>query len=360
MKNVLYKSIFIVIITLSCYQCSDDEDIFTASANQEAMLLEVDVPNELVLDPQFASNTILNFAWQSADYGQATQINYRLEMDDTPDFSEPVSVSSSTQRSIALTVSQLNDAVGKAGLAPFETGTIYTRIRSSIGTENNLEQFSNTVSFDIFPYTTIQPQLFVVGAFQADSGYGTTNAEAPKLASSEFGSETDYEGFVYFDSDAEFQLHRAGFSGEYVEGNLIYGNNAGVISAGATGAFNISAGYYLINVDLDKGTITFSETNWAIAGPGGPAGDWPGDTVADADMTYNIQERVWEFTNASASPGKFKFRANDDWALNFGTDNNGDGSLDFNGPDLINGVMDASVFRLNLNTPRAYTFSISQ
>jgi len=343
----------------SLYQCSD-EDLFVASAALEPAFLEVDAASELVLDPAFSNTTAINFSWQAADYDQPTQINYSLEMSGSADFAEPIPVSGTTQRSIALNVSELNNAAGDAGLDPFTSGTLYARLVSSIGSGSNLAQTSNVVSFDVFPYTTEKPRLYVVGDYQAVSGYGTENATAPTLASTEFGSETNYEGFVYFGGEnIEYTLHRAGFVGEYVEGNPIYGNDGtGNAVEGATEALTVeNAGFYLMRVNLETGSVNLTATDWGIAGPGGPSGGWP-DNPPDANMTYDIENQLWVFDNASTGSGEFKFRANDAWDLNFGKDDNNDGSLDFGGPNFEN-TIGASRFTLDLSNPRAYSFSIS-
>lgn len=355
MKKIFLLITFFIVGSLF-YQCETENIEFVASEEIQPVLLEAEIPNVLVLDPALSGDNIINFSWQDADYSAPTQIDYWLEIDDNQDFTEPIIVASTSQRSISLLVTQLNTAVSDAGLAPFQNGTAYVRIRSTIGSNNVLPQYSNVISFTVFPYTTELPRLYLVGGFQADSGYGTTNTEGPTLASSEFGNETDYEGFAYFGgSDLSFQLHRAGFVGEYVEGNPIYGNDADSVVEGAAGTFVApSEGYYRVNVDLNAGTISYTETNWGLIGPGSPAGNWD----ADIDMTYNIEAKVWEFNNASTSSGEFKFRANDDWGINFGGDDNNDGSLDYGGSNFENNT-NASRFILDLSKARAYTFSIS-
>jgi hypothetical protein len=338
------------------YQCETENIEFVASEGIQPVLLEAEIPDVLVLDPALSGDNIINFSWQEADYNVPTQVDYWLEIDDNQDFTEPIIVASTTQRSISLLVTQLNTAVSNAGLAPFQNGTAFVRIRSSIGSNSVLPQYSNVISFTVFPYTTELPRLYLVGGFQSDSGYGIVNADGPTLASSEFGNETNYEGFVYFGgSDLSFQLHRAGFVGEYVDGNPVYGNDGDSVVEGAAGTFTAPAeGYYRVEVNLDAGTINFTETNWGLIGPGSPSGNWD----ADENMTYNIEAQVWEFNDASTSNGEFKFRANDAWDINFGGDDNGDGSLDYGGSNFENST-NASRFILDLSNPRAYTFSIS-
>jgi hypothetical protein len=61
--------------------------------------------------------------------------------------------------------------------------------------------------------------------------------------------------------------------------------------------------------------MTYSLTPISGIGIIGPAqaGGWGEDT----DMTYNTQTRAWEATIELAAD-EFKFRANDDWAINWG------------------------------------------
>ena len=73
------------------------------------------------------------------------------------------------------------------------------------------------------------------------------------------------------------------------------------------------AGFYQVDVDLSAKTYTLSPFNIGIIGNATPSG-WASDT----DMKYNPTERCWELNNVELSDGEMKFRANDDWKLNWG------------------------------------------
>ncbi len=75
-------------------------------------------------------------------------------------------------------------------------------------------------------------------------------------------------------------------------------------------------------------------------------------------MTYNPTTKKWEITIALTA-GEFKFRANNGWSLNLGGDNNGDGSMDFGGPNLTVTTAGTYTVILDLSNPRAYTYSIN-
>ena len=73
------------------------------------------------------------------------------------------------------------------------------------------------------------------------------------------------------------------------------------------------AGFYQVDVNLSEKTYTLSPFSIGIIGNATPSG-WDSDT----DMTYNPEERCWEIKGVELSDGEMKFRANDDWKLNWG------------------------------------------
>lgn len=75
-----------------------------------------------------------------------------------------------------------------------------------------------------------------------------------------------------------------------------------------------SAGYYKIDVDLNAKTMALTPVTTI-----GVIGDATADGWnSDQDMTYNATDHCWEISNIELKVGTFKFRANDDWAINWG------------------------------------------
>ena len=75
-------------------------------------------------------------------------------------------------------------------------------------------------------------------------------------------------------------------------------------------------GYYKVDVDLSEKTYTLTPiTTIGIIGAATPGG-WDKDT----DLTYNVAERCWEIKDVELKTGECKFRANDDWAMQWGYD----------------------------------------
>ena len=97
------------------------------------------------------------------------------------------------------------------------------------------------------------------------------------------------------------------------------GTNYGADFDTAPNAGNIvitEAGYYKVDVDLSAKTYTLTPiTTIGIIGAAAPNG-WD----SDVDLTYNVKERCWEIKGVELKEGECKFRANDDWKMQWGYD----------------------------------------
>lgn len=132
-----------------------------------------------------------------------------------------------------------------------------------------------------------------------------------------------YTGFFYA-QDADWSGGKGAFkftgafnnwdNGNYGTGTMSDDGLTGtLIDDGGSGNILVEPGFYRADVNLAAMTYTLTP----IAGIGiiGPAqaGGWDSDT----DLTYNPATRAWEATIELAAD-EFKFRANDDWAINWG------------------------------------------
>ena len=76
------------------------------------------------------------------------------------------------------------------------------------------------------------------------------------------------------------------------------------------------AGYYKVDVDLSAQTYTLTPiTTIGIIGAATPGG-WDAETP----LTYNEAERCWEVKDIALTAGECKFRANNDWVMQWGYD----------------------------------------
>ncbi len=71
-------------------------------------------------------------------------------------------------------------------------------------------------------------------------------------------------------------------------------------------------GFYQITANIQTSSLNVVATTWGIIGDATPSG-WDADTP----MTYNSSDESWSVT-ANLTAGAFKFRANGEWAINYG------------------------------------------
>ena len=183
-----------------------------------------------------------------------------------------------------------NDEVAKAFcVGKLDDGALYYRLEF-----NMLEQTYKVtpIGFNEF--------IYEIGG---ESGWGANHALAGNGAG-------QYIGFYYLDSEFKFKPNEDNWDGDYekVEGTAYEG------TLSDQGAGNIDApeaGFYKIDVDL--AAQTYKLTAISSVGIIGNGGDWN----TDIELTYNVAGGYWEaYTDLAA--GEFKFRANHDWAINWG------------------------------------------
>jgi hypothetical protein len=241
------------------------------------------------------------------------------------------------------------------------TGTVFFRLRAFVG-DASLDTFSTASTLNVeLPEgdSTAPPELpklFVVGSFLDESGYGadwTPGNAAPIAASAE--GNNNYEGFVFMNvGNPEFKFlpTNESFDGDYGDDGTFSGT---LIQEGESNCTISDAGYYFVKANLDNLTYSTEVASWGVIGNATPTG-WDSDT----DMVYDADAKTWSITldliPQVAPDNGFKFRANDDWALNLG-DNGADGTMEFNGENL--GVETAGTYliTLDLSNPRVYTYS---
>ena len=138
-----------------------------------------------------------------------------------------------------------------------------------------------------------------------------------------------YEGYMWLDGEFKFRSHETTWDAP----DWGSGGADGTLEAQA-GNLSAAAGFYRVNVDLVA--MTYSIMNIYSIGIIGGFNGWGGDV----EMTYNNDEKCWEAT--TELDGEFKFRANNDWAINWG------GSFDNLTQDGSNLSVDAGTYNIKL------------
>ncbi|MFD1062999.1 SusE domain-containing protein [Winogradskyella litorisediminis] len=362
MKNI--KILGLALCALLSFNSCQEEDNFVieSAASRPAEISLPTASSSIVLDIENPDAIATTVVWDDAIYNVPTEIQYTVQLANSgTDFANPIDAGTTNETFLAWTNSQLNGvAVDLLQLTPFSAADVDLRIKSSLGQNDSEATFSEIVTFSLTPYTTEAPMVFIVGNFLSASGYGDnwTPANAVPISASGFG-ETDFEGYVYMNEAAiEFKIlpTNESFDGDYGDDGTFSGT---LIQEGESNIqIGTGAGYYYIQADTDALTYSAQRTSWAITGSATPAG-WPDNGVMDQDMTYNETTSKWEITIALDAAGEYKFRANDGWDLNFGTDGDDNGSLDYGGGNFSVPSSGTYLVELDLSNPRAYTQTIT-
>lgn len=165
-----------------------------------------------------------------------------------------------------------------------------------------------TLDMNNLTYTVGKPVLYMAGDA---NGWATNDYLAGE-------DGVHFTGFMY--------LNQNGF--KFCTQPKWKGTNYGADFNTAADAANITmteeAGYYKVDVDLEsKSYVLTPITTIGIIGSASPNG-WD----SDVDMTYvpyNAETKAlgyWEAKDITLASGEIKFRANDDWAINWGGDVN--------------------------------------
>lgn len=145
-----------------------------------------------------------------------------------------------------------------------------------------------------------------------------------------------YSGIYYLDGEFKFKPNNAdNWDGDYERAD---GDDyAGTLTPDGNGNVgNAAAGMYKIDVDL--AAMTYKLTALTSIGIIGNGGDWDNDI----ELTYNAEAGCMEVTTELAA-GEFKFRANHDWAINWG------GSFDHLAQDGSNlSISEAGTYKVQL------------
>lgn len=346
-------SIFLLAIVaiLSLSACSEEDDFtFVAQPDPEGISFTNTFLDSYVLKSSNGDNLGERFVWNSVDFDAPTTIRYELQGSTDATFESPSILGSNiAETNYAVTVAEMMALASEAGLdndpatdAP-NSGMIYFRVRAYAGESvtTNVEQLSEatTLNVELAENTSeevVLPMVYMVGNFQSQGGYGSdwTPADGVALTASDLG-KTDFEGYVYVNADApefKFLPTNEGWDGDYGDAGATNGVYTGVLvqeGESNAGTPDGTGGYYLVKVDTDALTYSLDPFSWGLIGDATTTG-WDADT----DMTYDTNAHVWTITMNLIGGNKIKFRANDGWDVNVG-DNDGDGTAEFGGSDIV-------------------------
>jgi len=300
--------------------------------------------SSFVLTEADADKLLTTFSWSAADFGFQAAVDYAVELDVAGnDFADPATLGIVSGLQLeTVTVGQMNNLLISKGLPDNVPAQLELRVVATVNPDVP-PVVSEVVPLSITPYKTVvvYPKLQVPGSYQ---GWDPAN-ESTVIHSRK--SDGLFEGYIYFPNDgAEFK---------YTDGpswDVNWGDTGadGTLDRDGDNIVAGDLGMYKLNVDLNALTHTFLKTDWGLIGSATPGG-WD----SDQDMTYLPESGVWRIT-LDLQAGEVKFRANDDWAINFG-DDDGNGSLEYGGANIV--IAEAGNYTIDLMlSVQDYTYQI--
>lgn len=348
MKNTFYNLFLICFIACLISACKKDVQMTMLKTGVPPTLTASQTT--LVLTDAAAADTVEVFSWNPSDYGFDAAVRYTLQFAKAgTNFATPKEVSMGSARVQKYTVADLNQMVLIMGFAPNTAGQLEARVKSTIS-DSIPAIYSNTVTISVTPYKVIinYPSLWVPGDYQ-----GWDPPTAPKISSKL--ANGIYEGYVNipggslqfkYTSHPDWNHTNYGWASSTVSGD----NVSGTFNTTGGNLFVPSAGYWLLKANTNNNTWSGTKIlSWGISGD---FNSWTGYVP----MTYNAATNLWTATINLASASVFKFRANNDWVINFG-DNGLDLDLDYNGGNIPISAGNKTI-TLNLSVPGNYTYSI--
>ena len=223
-------------------------------------------------------------------------------------------------------------------------------VRVTASVNDNVQTLvSNVPSMSIHPFKVdiIYPSLYLPGNYQAASGYESDWSPDKAQQVYSLNQNDKYEGYVNMAGEGNMFK----FTDE-PNWDVNWGDDGadGTLEADGSDIALSEAGYYKINANIVALTYSIMKTDWGLIGSATPDG-WD----SDQNMTYDMTSKTWSVT-VDLIAGEIKFRANDDWVLNYG-DTDFDGVIEEGGDNLAIGDAGNYTIILNLEVP-GYSYSI--
>ena len=335
MKNRILLLTILCIGLFGLKSCEDTDNFrLQAPETVETLTITNGLLPEYSLIQETFGNVAERFTWESPDFEVQSNVTYNLEYSIDGLFENPELIGATSENQISVTIEQLwNLAVDNLALAPNsdnESGELYFRVRAALGTseaENSPESISATQVLFVrllesggeIPLV----DLFLVGnATGAD--WNNNNNNNPLIRDPENPASYAFTG-RFIGGGNEFKLleKKGQWQPQWGIDNGIFISSDDL--GGDPGAFAVPGadGYYTLNVNTEDGTWSFEaytdDTSTTYGTIGVIGSSTPDEWNSDQDMTQStFDPHIWYINGITLVDGEMKFRADNDWPVNWG------------------------------------------
>jgi len=338
---ILLLVIFGIGLVSSCKK-EPKEPVLDMGKTNSATITEPVNQSIVLLEAQADSS--INFIWSAAEYNltDLETTKYLLQMDTIGGgFNSPKELTSSTELTYSTTVGSLNNLMKAYGFPADSANSVEFRVVSFINNSTEYtDAFSSVISNEFTPFTSDVPppvgpdSLWVPGDYQGWNPGGAPNVFSPD-------QDGKYSGYIYFPDGGTFEFK---FTAAPDWDHTNFGNGGDGVLDPDPEAGNLTVpgtGTYFFTVDTVALTWTQELRDFALVGTFNEWGDQP-----DAPLTWDDANWRWTITIDFDAATEFKWRANSDWAVNFGINDPDDGMLVQDGGNII--VADAGNYTIHL------------
>lgn len=320
---------------LAMVSCSDDITTPVLQLQQAAKLNAI-TPAEVTFTKDNSAEQFPEISWEKANYGNGAVVNYEVVVTNNTS-KKSVSIGETSDSKLNLTNAEMNAFLAKAGAYPGQTYDFTVSLVSKAFTAYN-DSAQNTVTFKATPYDPNTVDINWKYAYVA-VGYPEWDYTKAYLIGDPDGDGI-YKGWVQLEGATSFAI--------------LDGKDVTKVLASNLPITDAKKGFVEISVDED-GNVAFSDiAKWGIIGDA-TSGGWTSDT----ELEYDSNTRLWTAVTI-LNDKEFKFRANKEWAINYGIDGITQDGLIFGGDNIKVQTAHAYIVTLNLTNAGKYTYSLTE
>ena len=355
MRTWLNKIMLLGIGAITFSSCEKDE-VRTVLSVGSAPTLQSSATT-LVLLQTNANNDAVKFTYTPASFGFDAAVTYVLQISKggtsfASASTTEVGLSNTAPLEKSFKVVDFNRELLK--IINYGVATpVEVRVKSTVAAAAS-PTYSNVVTMTVTAYRDIIKYAYPSALNLAGNFQGWDPGTAPQIVKQNNGGYNGFEGYIVFNSATpEFKMVKgdnwgAGDYGSAGGNALGNGGSNLTLPGGGPGL----TGYYRIRAN--ETNMTWSNTKINTWGIIGAFNGW-GSSVP---LTFNASTGVWSITRDMPT-GEFKFRANDDWGINFG-DNGGDFKPDYDGSNLNITAAGNYTISLDLSVGGNYAYTLKK
>lgn len=316
MKIIKY-TLSILAIVLAFTACTKDNSSNVVFDSTKAVAGALTTPAAIVLLDASKGNDLAAFTWAKSNFGFDAAVTYTVELGiQGNDFTPSRVLGTVSTNRLVIKGADLQSALDALKVTLGTTHAVQIRVKSQIA-DQIAPIISNVVNFNVTSFMPAEKEynkVWIVGDY-----CGWNHANSQFLYDVD-GDKKFFEGWVAFSGKAQngFKItYKAGWGDDIGTNDAAVVNNKIKVEPG--GNIGLFSGSIMLlrldNRDQANRTLELKKTisRIGLIGSATPNG-W---NSPDTELTFNTTTRVFEAT-ITLSAGEIKFRADNDWGLNWG------------------------------------------